>query len=843
MREWGNTVMCKWGNAVLRYGVIALLVGTAVAAPVPETIKETVKRIQTSNGFEPRDLFFTMEIALPKMIGDAEQCKEMARILKGAIAASETTAPAKTILYQYLIKVDAQADAEPLGETFASGGYEKKSEEACLKWMASAVASERLAGLVAYVAGYPQKAAKVCVDAVKDSDWTVRATAIRRLGCLDAKAFATFLPSLTGDERRIALEVVVQEKIAVADLTVRDWAKAGEEQAIRALAMIGTTADIEIIVRAPGGEKALMQMTQKGVDERITELLKAASTPEVRVALLNASALRNSALLPEQLAVAVDDGDPKVRRAAFRLLGLRGEASSFPLLLAKLGGPDTEAAENATRLMIRRLGEEGPFLEPLLERMKASEAVQDAVLKILSVFTDETALAAVVEALPRDAAVRALCGWQDANAGKALEKIKNDTSVSPTHRVLAERALQRLAHAITKAQALVYLDCGKETKRVKGKNGVTLELSSGKRWAFEESSEGTVFFDQHTLSFTVNGLKEKQNYRVSWKWWDYDAANRAQSLWAGQRLLLPPTALPSRLHQKPAETHSVVVPASAVEKGVLRLHFKHEGGANAVVSEIWLTETDETATVLTRADKPKVMEVIVSPEIRANPGAEKSVLILTGLEHHNNWRQITPILVEAFGKDKRLEVSVSEQPSIMTKADLLAKYDGYVMLYNNSDQKPSPDGALATLKKAVEGGKGLVLIHFSSGAFYDWKTKRVDPAFCEIAGRIWNPALRGHDPHGTFTVNIVDRAHVITKGLSDYEQVDELYTCLEGPGAIHVLASAISKVDKKSYPLAFILTPGKGRTFHCALGHSPAAFNEPTKQLFRQGVLWSIGLE
>jgi type 1 glutamine amidotransferase len=231
------------------------------------------------------------------------------------------------------------------------------------------------------------------------------------------------------------------------------------------------------------------------------------------------------------------------------------------------------------------------------------------------------------------------------------------------------------------------------------------------------------------------------------------------------------------------------------------------------------------------------------PEVRANAGAPKKVLILTGLEHHNNWKQITPILVEAFAKDKRLEISVSENPGVMSKAELLAKYDGYVMLYNNSDKKPAPEGALANLKQAVEGGKGLVLVHFSSGAFHDWTSNTGSSVFAEIAGRVWNPKCRGHDRHGTFTVNIADKDHFITKGMNDYAQIDELYTCLDGTIPIHVVASAVSNVDQKVYPLAFVLNPGKGRTFHCALGHSVAAFNEPTLQLFTRGVLWSIGLD
>jgi type 1 glutamine amidotransferase len=848
-RWGGNARMRECANALVSYCVIALLVGTAVAAPVPQNIKETVKKIQATNGFEPRDLFFTMEIALPKMINDPEQCKEMSQVLKAAIAAPETTAPAKTILHQYLLKVDAQATAEPLGVAFASGVSAKKSAGECLKLLASADGAERLAGLVAYVDGYPKEAGKACAEAVKDASWPVRATAIRCLGRLDSKALAKLLPGLDGAERRIALDVVEEHAIHDACSTVREWAKAGDEQAIRALSAIGSAADVETLAQVAGGEKAIAQMTKDGVDAKITELLKTSARAETRVALLNASALRNSSSLPEQLGVAANDADQTVRQAAFRLLGRSADAAAFPLLVSKLGGPDTEAVENATRMMIRRLGEDAKFLAPLLKRMKESEAAQDAVLKVLSVFTDDAALAAVVQALPRDAAVRALCAWQSGNAGDALTKVKNDASMSATHRALAERAITRLGASITRAKAVVYLDCGKDAKAAKGKDGVVLEQTNGKGWTFDDSVEGTVAFNGSEVRFSVTGLKKGQNYRVSWSWWDYDSTARIQSVWAGQSQILPATPLPSHTQQKTAETLSLVVPATAIDKGALLLRFKQEGGVNVVVSEIWLTETDEAASpvTITQAPKPavaaEVPAVLTAPEVRANAGAPKKILILTGMEHHNNWKQLTPILVEAFASDKRLEVSVSEQPAIMTKEDVLAKYDGYVMLYNNSDKKPSPEGALANLKKAVEGGKGLVLVHFSSGAFYDWTTKKVDPAFCEIAGRVWNPACRGHDPHGTFTVNIADKAHPIVKGLSDYEQIDELYTCIEGPQPIHVLATGVSKVDKKVYPLAFVLNPGKGRTFHCALGHSPAAFNEPTKQLFRQGTLWSIGLE
>ena len=359
MRECSNAGMRECVNAFVRCCVIALLMtGGVGAATVPENIKETVKKIQATNGFEPREPFFTMEIALPKMMGDAEQCKEMAQVLKRAIAAPETTAPAKTILHQYLLKVDAQATAEPLGVAFASGASAKKSTEECLKKLASTDGAERLAGLVAYVEGYPKEAGKACAEAVKDASWPVRATAIRCLGRLDSKALAKLLPSLDGAERRIALDVVEEYAMSDACSTVREWAKAGDEQAIRALSAIGSAADVETLAQVAGGEKALAQMTQSGVDAKITELLKTSARAETRVALLNASALRDSTALAEQLDVAANDADQSVRQAAFRLLGRTADAAGFPLLVSKLGGPDTEAVENATRLMVRRIGED-----------------------------------------------------------------------------------------------------------------------------------------------------------------------------------------------------------------------------------------------------------------------------------------------------------------------------------------------------------------------------------------------------------------------------------------------------------------------------------------------------
>jgi type 1 glutamine amidotransferase len=79
--------------------------------------------------------------------------------------------------------------------------------------------------------------------------------------------------------------------------------------------------------------------------------------------------------------------------------------------------------------------------------------------------------------------------------------------------------------------------------------------------------------------------------------------------------------------------------------------------------------------------------------------------------------------------------------------------------------------------------------------------------------------------------------------MTDFDTQDELYTCLVGDYPIEVLAQAKSKGDGKYYPMAFVSQYGKGRTFHCVLGHDAIALNVPgVQELYRRGCAWAAGL-
>ena len=212
------------------------------------------------------------------------------------------------------------------------------------------------------------------------------------------------------------------------------------------------------------------------------------------------------------------------------------------------------------------------------------------------------------------------------------------------------------------------------------------------------------------------------------------------------------------------------------------------------------------------------------------------VLLVTGCDYEgHHWKETSPALRAIVDKDPRLEVRIVDDIEFLA-SDVIFDYDVLLIHFKNYDVPKREEAIHANLKRFVEQGGGLVYFHFACGAFQEWD------GFVEIAGRVWDPKKRAHDPHGAFTVRYVDKEHPITKGLKDFEIRDELYTCLGGDVPVHVLAEAVSKVDGKPYPMAFVFDVKKGRVFHTVLGHDVGAVNAPGLDLLmRRACLWVAG--
>jgi len=224
--------------------------------------------------------------------------------------------------------------------------------------------------------------------------------------------------------------------------------------------------------------------------------------------------------------------------------------------------------------------------------------------------------------------------------------------------------------------------------------------------------------------------------------------------------------------------------------------------------------------------------------------ATARVLVVTGEDYPGHrWRETAPALMAELSKDQRLRVDVlSDLESLASTR--LTDYETVVVHFKNYDPAVPGRKGLENLATYVKGGGGLVPLHFACGAFEEFKDH-----FESIAGRVWfgmkpPPGRRQHDPRGSFTVNITEAKHPITDGMQDFQTVDELYTCLEGDEPITTLATAVSKMDGKTYPIAFVLSSGQGRVFHCVLGHDVEAFtSKGAAELIRRGTAWTAGLK
>ena len=223
----------------------------------------------------------------------------------------------------------------------------------------------------------------------------------------------------------------------------------------------------------------------------------------------------------------------------------------------------------------------------------------------------------------------------------------------------------------------------------------------------------------------------------------------------------------------------------------------------------------------------------------ADPAAEQApvrVLIVTGVDYAgHHWKETAPAMRAVLEVDKQLEARIVDDHEFLA-SDVIFDYDVILLHLKNYDPTRRAEQVRQNLKRFVSEGGGLVLYHFACGAFEPW------PEFEQLAGRIWDQKKRGHDPRGAFTVEIVDHEHPITRGMKNFDTDDELYTCLGGKTPIHVLATSRSKVDDKDYPMAFVLSYGKGRVFHTVLGHDVKAVTaKGPAELLRRACLWAAG--
>ena len=229
-----------------------------------------------------------------------------------------------------------------------------------------------------------------------------------------------------------------------------------------------------------------------------------------------------------------------------------------------------------------------------------------------------------------------------------------------------------------------------------------------------------------------------------------------------------------------------------------------------------------------------VLSFCIAGGAAEKPAPIRALLITGDDVSAHPWREISETTREILVGSGKFDVKVCEDPLILESQTALQQYDVIVFTICSRRLAELPAQAQENLLNYVKGGKGFFVQHLATASFPKWEE------FGKLCGRKWVMGTSGHGPRSVFEAKVVDKEHPITAGLSDFKTDDELYAKLQGTGDIHVLVQADSDWSKKTEPLVFTLSYGKGRVVQNAFGHDRKALMTPSVQkIITRGVEWA----
>jgi type 1 glutamine amidotransferase len=173
------------------------------------------------------------------------------------------------------------------------------------------------------------------------------------------------------------------------------------------------------------------------------------------------------------------------------------------------------------------------------------------------------------------------------------------------------------------------------------------------------------------------------------------------------------------------------------------------------------------------------------------------------------------------------------------KPGLEKQYDVIVFYDQMKNLKPEQQKNLVDL---IKGGVGVFSLHHNIGANSGWDE------WANIIGALYVRSPRVIDgvqytkavsvDDQTFQIQVADPKHDITKGIKDFQIVDEAYDKYYLDPRVHVILSTVHPKNAKS--VAWVTTYGKSPVFYLQLGHGPTAYNNPNfRRLVQNGIRWA----
>jgi type 1 glutamine amidotransferase len=214
------------------------------------------------------------------------------------------------------------------------------------------------------------------------------------------------------------------------------------------------------------------------------------------------------------------------------------------------------------------------------------------------------------------------------------------------------------------------------------------------------------------------------------------------------------------------------------------------------------------------------------------------VLIITGDSdtQYHQWRETTAFFEQVLARTGRFDVRRVEDARALTPA-ALARYDAAIVNYNGPRWGATAESAL---EEFVRSGKGLVSFH---GVTYGplmgtvqragggWDSGEPWKGWSDMLGVTWAAKDISHAPRHAFAVKLQGNDPVTGGMTHEFTVNDELYHKMSHRPGIRVIATGFDDPaiggTGKDEPVAWTNTYGKGRVFHCTLGHDTNALYSP----------------
>ncbi len=166
------------------------------------------------------------------------------------------------------------------------------------------------------------------------------------------------------------------------------------------------------------------------------------------------------------------------------------------------------------------------------------------------------------------------------------------------------------------------------------------------------------------------------------------------------------------------------------------------------------------------------------------------------------------------------------------------------LVFHDQSRFALSDQQKANLEAMWAGGMPTVMLHHSLISHNDV------PLFREVFGGAYliKPATIDGQNHPAsnytkpvdVTIQITDKTHPITRGISDFTMNDEVFGNLYISPKVHVLAQ--TNHPKSSKPVLWTNQYKKSRVFALVQGHDKNAFdNASYRELFYRGIRWAVG--